>query len=61
MKNLIAFLSLISIFSVTNLDKTVTTKPLTNHLEVSADETYLRITIERMRRPERFYNKKFTA
>lgn len=61
MKNLIVFLSLISIFSVTNLDKTVTTKPLTNNLEVSADETYLRITIERMRRPERFYNKKFTA
>ncbi|MTI41056.1 hypothetical protein [Fulvivirga lutimaris] len=61
MKNLIVFLSLVSIFSLSNLEKPNHTSTSTSNLEVSVDETYLRITIERMRRPERFYNKKNLA
>lgn len=61
MKNLIVFLGLISIFSISKIEEPVKIQPQATGLEVSADETYLRITIERMRRPERFYNKKNIA
>lgn len=61
MKNLIVFLGLVSIISFSNFDITAISKPSTSQLEVSVDETYLRITIERMRRPEKFYNKKNLA
>ncbi|MEQ8243156.1 hypothetical protein [Fulvivirga sp.] len=61
MKNLIVFLGLISIFSISKIEEPLIVKPKATGLEVSVDETYLRITIERMRRPERFYNKKNIA
>lgn len=61
MKNLIVFLGLISIFSISKIEEPIIVQPKASGLEISADETYLRITIERMRRPERFYNKKNIA